>query len=545
MWPLAQGIVLMALGWSAQAVEINTGHEDLKVRFDNTVRYNVGVRAGGQDQALLKNPNFDDGDRNFKNGSIVTNRVDLLSEFDLSYRKDMGFRVSAASWYDDAYKGISGDNQSVATSNNLINGVKTLGYNAYVDRYYKGLSGEVLDAFVYARGDLDGSPASIKVGRSVEYWGEALLSNTHSVSYAQMPLDQAKAIAVPGIDLKEVFRPINNISVRFSPTDSITVSGQYFLDWEATRLPEPGTYLGPADTISNSGQVLLLGPFKVLRQSDITPASGGEYGASLRWNSQALDSTLGFYYRRFADKSGQLHLSNFTGATPGSYFYAFADKIDLYGISLSKQVGVASIGAELSYRLNMPLASDTAAVLTAAKMPGQGDTGGARGNTWHAVTNIVAVISKTALWDTLTTTGELYWNRWDSVTQNENLFKGRDTYVASGAIDAVSKDYLGYALGLTPTWLQVMPGVDLSVPFSVSNGIQGNSAVAAGGSKGAGSWSLGLSADINQRHTLALRYSDYFGDYTTGPTGAMATFNGLTAVLKDRAMWTLTFKSTF
>ena len=40
--------------------------------------------------ALLGNPNFDDGDRNFGNGSLVTNRFDVLSEFDLIWQKKYG-----------------------------------------------------------------------------------------------------------------------------------------------------------------------------------------------------------------------------------------------------------------------------------------------------------------------------------------------------------------------------------------------------------------------------------------------------------------------
>src|SRR6185369_12837751 len=103
---------------SAHAIEINTGNEDLQVHFDNTIRYNLGRRIEAQDPAILGNPNLDDGDRNFGKNSTVTNRLDLLSEFDIAYKENLGLRVSAASWYDHAYAG-SLDNTSVATSNHL------------------------------------------------------------------------------------------------------------------------------------------------------------------------------------------------------------------------------------------------------------------------------------------------------------------------------------------------------------------------------------------------------------------------------------------
>lgn len=544
---------LMALTLSAQAIEIPTGNEDLSLRWDNTLRYNLAARTQRQDAALIGNPNFDDGDRNFAKNALVANRLDLLSEFDLTFRKSMGLRVSAAGWYDDAYRKTSGDNASVATSNHLVGGVQSLGYNDYVRRFYKGASGELLDAFAFYRGDLGGNPFSLKVGRSVEYWGEALLGNTHAVSYSQMPLDTAKALAIPGIEIKEVFRPIANITARLTPTDTITLAAQYFFDWEATRLPEPGTYLGPGDSIANSGEVLLLGPAKVLRLPDITPRKQGEYGLSMRWASPQLDATVGLYYRNFADKLGQLHLANFAGPLPKNYVYAFADRIDLVGLSVAKQVGSASVGAELSYRRNMPLISDSVPVLSAAAMPTAGHTNGARGNTWHGLVNVVAVLPGSALWDSMAVTGELYWNRWDKVTQGIQYFKGRDAapagspvaYAAYTAIDRVSRDFIGVAVGLTPTWLQVLPGVDLSMPISVSDGLGGNSAVISGGNKDAGSWSLALSADIDQKHSLSLRYSGYFGHYTVAANGVVAAANGLTALLRDRGFVSLTFKTTF
>ena len=45
---------LFAAAGAAQAFEINTGNEDLAMRWDNTFRYNLGMRAQGQDPALLR-----------------------------------------------------------------------------------------------------------------------------------------------------------------------------------------------------------------------------------------------------------------------------------------------------------------------------------------------------------------------------------------------------------------------------------------------------------------------------------------------------------
>lgn len=79
----------------AGAFEVDTGNEDLTVRWDNTIRANVSIRAEAQDKDILANPNYDDGDRNFDQGHMFA-RVDLLSEFDVVWKRSVGFRVSAA-----------------------------------------------------------------------------------------------------------------------------------------------------------------------------------------------------------------------------------------------------------------------------------------------------------------------------------------------------------------------------------------------------------------------------------------------------------------
>jgi len=63
----------------AQAFEIDTGNPDAVLRWDNSFRYNLGKRTQSQDSAIIANPNYDDGDRNFDRGSLVANRLDILS----------------------------------------------------------------------------------------------------------------------------------------------------------------------------------------------------------------------------------------------------------------------------------------------------------------------------------------------------------------------------------------------------------------------------------------------------------------------------------
>lgn len=69
-------LACLAVTLPSHAMEIDVGNPDLSIRWDNTLRYNLGFRTQAQDAALLGNPNLDDGDRNFNKGSAVANRGD-------------------------------------------------------------------------------------------------------------------------------------------------------------------------------------------------------------------------------------------------------------------------------------------------------------------------------------------------------------------------------------------------------------------------------------------------------------------------------------
>ncbi len=525
----------------ATAFEIETGIEDLAVRFDNTIRYNLGLRMQDQEAAIIGNPNNDDGDRNFDKHSIVTNRVDLLTEFDVVYRGDYGFRVSAASWYDAAYGG-SFDNTSLATSNHLDHGQPAFGLSDYARRYYAGPSGEFLDAYVFGKIDLAGLPLRVRAGRHTVNWGESLLSSgaVHGIAYGQAPMDRGKALATPGIEAKELYLPRTQLSAQLQATPELSFAGQYFFEWRAARVPESGTYLGFADHYQEGGESLINAGVvggRALHGDDLTPQKTGDWGVMARWRPQWLNGTVGFYVRNFSDTTPQTILLR--NSKP-QYFLNYGADVDMYGVSLSKQVGGISLGADLNYRENMPLVSDTVAITSAAALPARGELLGARGDTVHGVLNMLGTVAS-PLWDSASWAGEVTWSHWASVTQGENFFKGR---AGKTDIDRVSRNAYSLAINFTPTWYQVFPGADLSMPLSYSSGISGNSAVSSGGNEGAGSYSIGLALDVESRYRFDLKYVGYFGDYTTDANGNLKTSNGTQSLLVDRSTIYLTFKTT-
>lgn len=530
-------VMLMAsvVATSANAAVINVGNPDLNVRWDNTVKYNYIHRVESQDRNIINSPNHDDGNRNFDKGT-ASNRIDILSEFDVVYKRRFGFRVSGAGWYDDAYRRL--DNDNVASSNHMSDGAPALGLGSTTKRFHKGPSGEILDAFVFGRFDLGSMPLNMRVGRHTVLWGESLLSPFHGVNYGQAPLDLRKVLSVPGTRAQELMLPRNAISAQLQATPELSLAAQYFLDWKPFRLPETGSYLGFADMMLEGGESLILGPgVRAMRGSDVTPDDRGDWGLSARWSPDWLDGTLGLYYRLTADIQPQIHIA--PSPTSLSYHLVYPDDIKIYGVSLAKNVGGISVGVDLSYREDMPLDSDP--VMALAGLPSSGNTYGAVGNTWHGVFNLLGTISRTPLFDEASWLAELQWSSWDSVSQGEDVFKGRSGYTG---VDKITKDYFGLGLDFTPTWYQVFPGVDLTMPMNYSVGLSGNSPVAGAGHEDAGSYSIGIGADVHQKYEFDLKYVDFFGPYRT-TNGQITSFNSHNALLKDRGFVSFTFSTTF
>jgi hypothetical protein len=581
---LATAIAALFAAPVAQAFEIDTGNEDITMRWDNTVRYNLGIRAQGQNSQILGNPNFDDGDRNFSNGSVVTNRVDLLSEFDFVYQRKYGFRASYAAWYDFAYSHL--DDTNNATANTLVDGLPVAGaLSPYTKRYSKGFSGEWLDAFVFANVDAGDVPVNVKAGQHTVFWGDSLLLGgaIHSVSYSQNPLDLQKGLMTPGSEAKELFRPRGGITLQAQPTPELSVAGQWFYAWQSARVPESGSYLTVNDALNWGGDSTIFGPNPLAAVIPGAPAytrfwrgqdirypdwSGtlGDFGVSARWSPAWLDGTIGFYGRNTTDTLPQLMvtqglattvpaaLCTAIGGIPlggtnciinpkatsvvelqkfgkvGTYNTAYGHNIHIYGVTLAKEIAGISWAGEFSYRQNMPLLSNAVLVLPAPLA---------------ALPQFAGSIPTTAV-PSRGTPGAL-GDTYHGLINGINIFPKTalfDTATLQGeltwmqwsrvtqnpavfkgastytAIDKPTKNFFGLAFNFTPTWFQVWPGVDLSAPLTWSQGISGNAAVLLGGNKDAGSWSAGVAADIYQKYKIQLSYNGYFGNFSTDPTTA-------------------------
>jgi hypothetical protein len=514
-WPTA---ALLAAGavQTAAAVEIDTGIPELTLRLDTTVRGNLGVRLERQDPRILANPAYDESDGKFGRGDAVTQRLDLLGELDLQYRKSAGLRLSAAAWYDHAYR----DGSLRARSPGLATSYSGDHYSHSVDRYVHGPSGEVLDAFAWLNFRIADTPANLKIGRHTNYWGEALITSAHGISYAQSPVDGVKAVTSPGTELKEVFLPLGQVYAKWQPTPELALAAQAFTEWKPSRLPYGGTYFGAADFFFEGPDRLPLGPgLNASRQPSVKPGNTGNWGLSARLNIEPIEATAGLYYRRFNDYQPWFSPSfgGFTQLAPGvvvptTFQLVYPKNVSIVGLSLARGVGPVSVGAELSYRQH--------GALNAAGINPQ-DNEGPRGNTWHAVVNGVYLLPGTTLWDTGSLVVEAAYGRLASVTSNAALYKQLGSAACTSALNppggtlpgnkddgCATRDHLALAVLFTPQWLQFAPSMDLSLPISLSAGLKGNAPSNGGGNEGTLAWSVGARLVVGQKHEITLQYAD-------------------------------------
>ncbi|MDY0014417.1 MAG: DUF1302 family protein, partial [Rhodocyclaceae bacterium] len=447
----------MGIAGSAQAFIVDTGNPDFAVRLDTTVRYNLGFRMKDRDPDLANNPNYDESDFLFDKHDVITNRLDLLGEFDITWKGMVGARVSAAGWVDDAYGSKSAKNPNIAAVS-----YKNQEFTSDVTRYYQGPSGEFLDAFVFFNVPVgEAGTANIKLGRHAVVWGEGLFGSTNSVAYGQNPSDGRKSIANPGASAKETALPMTQFSAVLPLSTELTMLGQYTFDWKPNRLAEGGTFFAGADIIME-GPNIGRGPAQ--------EGDKGDVGLALKWSPAWLDGTLGVYYRKFDDKGAWAAQPNFVPPLYGVGFdtrAVYATDVEILGVSLAKNIAGVSVAAELSQRRNGALTS-----VTSSSAGPAGRWEGARGTTWHGVLNAVSTFGESFLFNSASLVGELGWSHLDKVTKNERLYRAKGTAATCNTLAEIKgcadDDFYTAGVSFTPTWLQVMPGIDLSAPLFAS-----------------------------------------------------------------------------
>jgi hypothetical protein len=555
---LSLAVLTMSFAQYGQAFNLSSGG-DWDVSLDTTLGYTAGWRAQDRDSGIANHAFFAEGDHKFDQGDMVTSRVTVLSELQGVYQGTTGFRISGSAWKDFAYDDKVETNPAPGYDSILsYNGGK---YSTETKRsHIQG--GELLDAFVFHNTELGDTPVYLKAGRFTQYWGNALFFPFSNIAYSQHPIDFLKSFSQPGTEIKELFLPRTQLMASVDLTPELSVSAQYFLEFRPNRFPEGGTYLGPFDILysgpNNGGAVAGLFGGPVSAGNEYEPKDiNDNFGVKVAWSPEWAGGDMGFFYRQFDEVQPWSGGSIYAGGG-GEVHLNYAEKNRLYGFSYERTFGALSTGFEVSYR------TDTA--LNSAFSNGQVGVPyreGARGNTINVIANGLYTLGQNALWDTGILLAEVSYTHLDKVTENEEVFNGvghsscRDSL--NGALEGGKKDgcatknAVAVALLFEPQWLQALPGIDLSMPTSLTYGISGNPAYAAGSfyAEETQIYSIGVKAVYQQKHSATLQYNGYHWNTSPkGPSGfgneAYSGFGGNGPVaLNDKGWVQLSFKTSF
>lgn len=557
----------VALASAAAAAPIDVGNDDLSIRWDNTLKYSLGARAAQRDATLVdvvappangaavpSALNGDDGDRNFKRGSLISNRIDLLSEFDLVYRKSYGMRVSAAAWYDAVYN-RSNDNDSALTANSLSASSSEF---TSATRKLHGRKAEVLDAFVFGGADLGSTRLTARLGKHTVLWGESLFFGNNAIASTQAPVDAVKASSVPGSTTKEILMPVGQLSGQLQITQSLAVMAYYQYQWERTRLPAAGSYFSTTDILDAGGERLRAGAAAVgvpgsgfQRGPDLEAKDSGQWGLGLKTRFDTVD--VGLYAVNYHAKTPAVYLrpgvaTGVAAAALGQYQLVFPAGIRAYGVSATTSAGMANFAIEASVRQGTPLTSNPQTVVPGTTADNKDNPLYAIGNTAHLNASVLWTLPRSFLSDEASISAELAFNHLSSCTRNCTP-SAANANRPHGALDPnASRDAWGARIALSLPQRNVLDGLDLTPGISVAHYRGRSSVVVLGPDKG-GDFTLTLGANYLTVWDISLAYTGYYGSANTTTFGSSnAQVNGTNTYaqnLKDRNFVALSVRRTF
>ena len=485
---------------SASAMQFDLGDSQWRARWDNTIKYSLAYRLHGQDSAITDSPTAgglypniqSQGDNNFDRG-LVSNRLDVFSEFDLS-TANYGLRVSGAAWYDDVYN----KNTDSGLQEDFLDDTREL----------HGRDAEILDAFVFVRGAVgESSQGTLRLGRHSLIYGESLFYGGNGIANAQGPSDIVKLLSVPGTQFKEILRPVNQLSGQLQINPQLSVGAYYQFEWERSNLPGAGSYLSDVDAVGEgSGSLFTVFGSETRHGKDIEAKDSGQGGLQVRYKPEDTELELGFYAAQYHDKAPSgLYLDVPSLAT---YRQVFAEDIKTVGASFSTASGPFNFAGEASLRWNAPLVSNLQVVAPGMAADNSDDALYAKGKTAHINLSTIYLLPPNQLWDGGSVIAELAWNRTLSVTDNRAALDSNTT-----------RDATALRVLAEPAYFQVADGLDLSVPMGFGVVLDGRSSAvskAGFGNSHAGDWSIGLKATYLQRWDFGINYVNFFGKKGAG-----------------------------
>ena len=510
------------MGWCtwAWALHFDLG-SNAALEWETTFTYGMGMRVDDPSKRSINaDINADDGNRSFKQWDLVNNRISILTEADL-HKDGFGIIIRGSGFYDFVYMGEN-ENDSPATHNAFAgNGGSLSDHEDFNDDVEDsvGKNAELLDVYLYADFDMADNPTTLRIGRQVVNWGESLFL-IGGIGTSQNPLDATKS-NTPGAELRELFLPTGQVYAQQTLFDALTFTGFYKWEWDKTRFDESGTFFSTSDILLDAAESILVDVgigqnLSINHRGDEDARDGGQWGLGARYYVEKLNGAeFGLFYMNYHENipmaksrlgGGTLNSpdgtswTNFIPSPDGdmldfidgsSYYFEYAEDVQLLGISAAGQVGATSLGLEIVYRWDYPIE-----VIDA-------NPANLLATTYEEAKILHIVFNGMYLWgDTfLSDTGTLIWEL--------GLDKAYD--ISSNRL-SYDKTAWGGALQLSLEYLQILDGLDLVVPITYMFNPDGTSSYVGSFDKDADSIGIAFNFTWNAVWKFELSYTDFLND---------------------------------
>lgn len=409
------------------------------------------IRAEKADEALLGQP----GNANFDRWDPVSTVAKFTADVDLSYQ-NYGVFLRGNAWYD--YELEKGDRPYGNAANGFARDEPLSDRGFPSEQKFSGA--QLLDAYAYGEWDVAGMPIGVRAGRHALAWGESLMlgGGINAIN----PYDVA-ALQRAGSELKEALLPVGMVSVEAGLTNNLNVSAFYQYEWEATRLPQCGTFFSEFDGVQE-GCTWFANPNQngdgFTRGAEgeyVKPDDGGQYGLAARYFSMPLNTEFGAYYINYHSRNpfvritGTMDVPGVDFPVPTNYQVIFPEDIQILGLSAASMLGSSSVYGEVAYRIDQPVTNEIS------------PNGYDAFNNWNLILGTVFSVPRFVGSDELSVTAEVGYNR----TQG---------FPGGGGYGHTTTSAWGYRLLASMTYSDAFMGVNVTPSVGVDHDVNGVSA---------------------------------------------------------------------
>lgn len=390
-------------------------------------------------------------------------------------------------------------------------GTADLGEFAEDTRDELGAKARFLDAFVYTNFELGGQKFALRVGEQVINLGE---SNFFPGLMGMVNSLNAYDSHQPGVEVKELLLPTGAIDLKWAINSDISLEAYWQYDWNPHYLDPAGSFFSMTDFLGAGNSTMA-----ALIENDYDPAiidigdttgiedgrtylmgfipngknidpnkNGGQWGIGGHYMFED-GSDIGLYHVVYHAKIPSLVINPgdvstilpegfATGAgglnryqdiyLPKDYSIRYMDEIRTYGASFTTNVGEVNVFGEYTWTANAPVvtANDYTAKFreSATELPVNPENAWKPFNAPKRVPinqvnlGVLHVLGSNILSDQVNVIAET------GVVQYQGVDNSDVKYDNHG---------WGVAMRMEHFYFSVMPGVDISVPFSVQVGLDG------------------------------------------------------------------------